>query len=353
MVSQKIQRMFALTGICSVLGGGVCSVFSNGLDPDTVRASASASPVQDAILTRKRTVLAMGTDLVLEVNGLDSIKLDAAIDAAILEFRRIEDLMTDWRPSELTRLNDAAGLGDQVVPRELAVSIQRSLEMSELTAGAFDATFAPVGKLWKMDQTLLTIPTKSAIERALGFVGWEKVVVELTSNKVSLPTGMSIGLGGIAKGYAVDRAMRVLLEHGVKHGMVSAGGDMKVLGDNRGEPWEIAIKHPRNRETVMASIRISNVSLVTSGDYERFFVKNGKRYHHIIDPRTGSPSEGCLSATVIAPQAEFADALATAACVMGSSSALQLIESLDRVEGILVGIDGEVRASSGLLHSLR
>ncbi len=123
---------------------------------------------------------------------------------------------------------------------------------------------------------------------------------------------------------------------------------MKILGNNFGEPWEIAIKHPRDRDRAMASLKLSNTCIVTSGDYERFFEKNGKRYHHIIDPRTGYPSEGCLSATVVAPEAEFADALATAMCVLGPERGLEIIENLDRVEAILVGMDGIVIPSSGL-----
>jgi thiamine biosynthesis lipoprotein len=142
--------------------------------------------------------------------------------------------------------------------------------------------------------------------------------------------------------------MTVLRDLGIQHAVVDAGADMKVFGRKFGEPWEIAIKHPRDRDRAMAVLRLSNSSVVTSGDYERFFELDGKRYHHIIYPRTGYPSTGCLSASVVAGNAEYGDALATAMCVLGPEKGLEFIESLKRVEAILVGLDGEVHVSTGL-----
>ena len=172
--------------------------------------------------------------------------------------------------------------------------------------------------------------------------------IDLIETTIDLPEGIKIGLGGIAKGYGVDRAMAVLMDWGIKHTVVNAGGDMKILGLNFGKSWEVAIKHPRQQQRAMATIKVSNTCVVTSGDYERFFEVDGKRYHHIIDPRTGYPSQGCLSATIIAPDAEFADALATALCVLGPEEGLEIVESLDRVEAILVDMDGTVVPSTGL-----
>lgn len=174
------------------------------------------------------------------------------------------------------------------------------------------------------------------------------MLVNLEANTVELPAGIRIGLGGIAKGYGVDRAMAVLMEHGVAHAMVNAGGDLKALGRKQSDLWRIAIKHPRDRERVMALLPVSNTCVMTSGDYERFFQYGGRTYHHIIDPRTGYPSQGCMSATVTAPDAAFADSIATAMCVLGPEQGLELIEKLPRVEALLVGMDGEVHSSSGL-----
>jgi len=319
----------------------------------TLLALAPLAPAQDeGLLLRERELGVMGTSLEIRVLGQDADALERALDAAIAEMQRVEDLMTDWRPSELTRLNDAAGQGPHTVPAELAQLIARSVQVGELTGGAFDVTYAGVGKLWDFKQTPPVIPAADEIKRALKCVGYDRVRVDLEENTVDLPDGMRIGLGGIAKGYGVDRAMAVLLEHGIEHAIVNAGGDLKALGRKRGEPWEIAIRHPRDRERVIAVLPVSNTCVVTSGDYERFFEFEGRRYHHIIDPRTGQPSTGCMSATVIAPDAAFADALATALCVLSPEEGLAIVAELPRVECLLIGLDDEIHVSKGLLGSV-
>lgn len=304
-------------------------------------------------VTRERETGVMGTDLVLRVVGEDPARLDAALDAAEAELRRVEDLATDWRESPLTRLNDAAGRGPQPVEPELRHLIARALRIAAITGGAFDPTFAGVGHLWHFDGGDPRLPDPAAIAAALETIDHTRVVVDEEAGTVELPAGFRVGLGGIAKGYGVDRAMQVLIDHGVTSGVVNAGGDMKLLGKKDGEPWEIAIKHPRRRDEAMAVLHLSNVSVVTSGDYERFLEIDGKRYHHILDPRTGYPSTGCLSASVVGPSAETCDALATALCVIGPEDGLALVEQLDRVEAILVGLDGKVHVSTGLKGAVR
>lgn len=305
------------------------------------------TPTTKPIL-REHVGSVMGTRLEINVIGEDAEALDEVLEAATKEIQRVEDLMTDWRPSELEDLNAAAGQGPQVVSEELFAMIARGLEIGRLTGGAFDITYAGAGKLWDFKQDPPVIPDAGAIAKAVENVGWSRLVLDRAKRTVDLPAGMRIGLGGIAKGYGVDRAMQVLLDHGVKHGLVNAGGDLKALGTKFGKPWEIAIRHPRDRERVMAKLPVSNVCVVTSGDYERFFELDGKRYHHILDPRTGYPSTGCMSATVTAPDAALADSLATALCVLGPKEGLKLVESLPRVEALLVGLDGEVSYSEGL-----
>jgi len=301
-----------------------------------------------APVVRERTGSVMGTSLELRAIGEDAAALDAALEAAEAEIRRVEDLMTDWRPSPLENLNAAAGQGPQVVPKELFDLVARGVELGRLTGGAFDLTYAAVGELWDFKQRPPIVPETEAVRAALERVGYDQLVLDPAAFTIDLPAGMRIGLGGIAKGYGVDRAMAVLLERGVEHGMVNAGGDLKALGNKLGEPWEIAIRHPRDRERVLALLPVSNVCVVTSGDYERFFEHEGRRYHHILDPRTGYPSTGCMSATVTAPDAALADALATSLCVLGVEQGLELVESLPRVEAILVGMDGDVHTSTGL-----
>lgn len=290
----------------------------------------------------------MGTDLVIRVYGDDPERLDRALDAAIAEIQRVEDLATDWRDSPLLRLVARAGEGPQPVEDELRALISRALRMAAITGGAFDPTFAGVGRLWRFDGGEPRVPDPKDIAATLATIDHTRVKVDDARGTVELPTGFRIGLGGIAKGYGVDRAMAVLLEHGIEHAIVNAGGDMKLLGRRGGELWEVAIKHPRDRETAMAVLHLSNVSVVTSGDYERFLEIEGRRYHHILDPRTGYPSTGCMSATVVGPSAEDCDAFATALCVLGVDDGLRLIEALPRIEAILVGLDGKVHVSSGL-----
>tara|TARA_R110002126_G_scaffold47327_6_gene132572 strand:+ start:4208 stop:5215 length:1008 start_codon:yes stop_codon:yes gene_type:complete len=301
----------------------------------------------------KREFAAMGTDLTIEAIGPDSAALERAITAAESELRRVEDLMTSWRDSPLTRMNATAGEGPQVIPAELAELIQRSLVVSEFTHGAFDVTFASVGKLWDFKRKPPVLPDQVTLTAALEHVGWDRVELDVATSTITLPAGTAIGLGGIAKGYGVDRAMAMLIEHGVKHGVVNAGGDLKALGTNFGKTWQVAVRHPRRPTEVLAMIPVSNVCMVTSGDYERFFEVDGRRYHHILDPRTGSSATGCMSATVLAPDAAFADALATALCVLGPDLGMPLVEELGSVQALLVDMNGEVVVSTGLAESTR
>ncbi|MBL4847398.1 MAG: FAD:protein FMN transferase [Planctomycetes bacterium] len=306
------------------------------------------APAKRPLEHRVHTGSVMGTSLKIEAFGPDGKALEEAIAAAVAEIKRVEDVFTTWRPSPLNRLNDAAGKGPHPMTKEELRLIGRSLEIGRLTEGAFDVTFAGVGKLWNFKKTPPKVPTKDEIKVALARVDYRKVQLDLEAGKATLPKGMRIGLGGIAKGYGVDRAMAVLMKRGIRHAVVNAGGDLKALGKKRGKAWEIAIKHPRDRERVIAVLPVSNVCVVTSGDYERFYLHEGKRYHHILDPRTGYPSTGCMSATVTAPDAAFADALATAMCVLGPKKGLEILEGLPRVEGILIDLDGKIVVTSGL-----
>lgn len=325
----------------------ICSYFSGLLVVCAAAVCAAQEPVE-----RVRVGGVMGTDFRLTAIGEEAASLEAALTAAVEELRRVEDLMTDWRPSPLSTLNLGAGKGPQQLPLELAAIIGRGQAIGALTDGAFDITFAGVGKLWDFKRDPPQVPTRAAVAAALRNVDFRRVVVDEERVTVALPRGFRIGLGGIAKGYGIDRAMQVLRDRGVRSAIVCVGGDMKVLGRRRGAPWEIGVSHPRDKERALAALSVSNVCVVTSGDYERFFEVDGERYHHILDPRTGFPSTGCITATVVAANAEYADALATALCVLGPERALALVERLPRVEAIVVGLDGAVAASRGLRSSL-
>ncbi|MDP6956359.1 MAG: FAD:protein FMN transferase [Planctomycetota bacterium] len=311
---------------------------------------AVPAPAQEGELRVQRLqTTVMGTELIMEVWHATEEVARRALAAAERELRRVEDLMTDWRPSPLLDLCAAAGRGPQPVDKELVDVLGLSLEVAELTDGAFDPTCAAVGRLWDWRAEPPLVPTNGDLSQALDGVGWRRLSVDRERSSVSLQPGTQLGLGGIAKGYGVDRAMAVLMAEGVEHALVNAGGDLKALGRLGGsELWEIAIRHPRDRQRIIAAIPLSNSCVATSGDYERFFELDGVRYHHILDPRTGRPATGCMSATVLAPDAALADALATALCVLGPARGLKLIESLPRVEALLVDMDGVVRKSTGL-----
>lgn len=307
-------------------------------------APAEAAPVSR---TRRADGI-MGSEVSIEVIGPDPVVLERVLDECFAEFKRAEDVLTDWRPSPLMQLNEAAGAGPQQVTPELLDIVERALELGELTGGAFDVTFAGVGRLWNFKQRPPVVPDPEAIRQALEFVGYRKVKLDRAAGTIDLPQGMRIGLGGIAQGWAVDRAMAIILRNGIRDAIVNCSGDVKALGKKDGRPWQIAIKHPRDKDRAIALIPISNACLVTSGDYERCFELDGVRYHHIIDCRTGYPSRGCMSATVVGPVATDCDALATALCVLSPEEGLSLVERLPRVECVLVDMEGEVHVSSGL-----
>lgn len=341
------MRNFARIGLLASLAACGGEQLADPVTPQKQIPAAQASQQPQASVDEASTrrVGVMGTELVITVRHADAALRERALDEAVAEINRVEDLMTDWRASPLTTLNQAAGEGPHSVPRELYELIERALLISELSEGAFDPTFRTFGRLWDFKAEPPQIPTAEAVAEAVARCGWQKV--ELIDGKVRKPEGLEIGLGGIAKGYGVDRAMQVLMDHGIEHAIVNAGGDLKALGRNGDELWTIAIRHPREQQRVLAVLPVSNSCVVTSGDYERFFEVDGRRYHHILDPRTGYPATGAMSATVIAPDAAVADALATSLCVLGPES-LAIIEELPRCEALLVDLDGKVHTTSGL-----
>ena len=323
------------------------------------RTRQEAAPARDDAITRTSVAQGgdllrewrggvMGTSYQIEAIGKDEAELDRVIGLVLEELRRVEDVFTVFRESELTRLNARAGQGPVPVSAEMARLLAISVECGRATGGAFDVTYFPLRSLWNYKAEHPALPSEDRIQAALEFVDYRRLSVDREKNTVELPAGFSIDLGGIAKGYGIDRAMDVMLAQGIANGLVQAGGDTKALGRKFDKPWQIAIKNPRHRDQVFAVLPVVNQCVQTSGDYERFFEIDGKRYHHIIDPRTGRPSSGCMSATVIGPEATFDDGIATAMCVLGPEAGMAIIEQLDRVEAVLVGMDGRVHLSSGL-----
>jgi thiamine biosynthesis lipoprotein len=296
----------------------------------------------------------MGTSVSINLYldaGKSSAKAGEAMEAALAEMARIEELMSEWRPeTELSRLNAASGGAPMKVSAELFEVLARSREISEQTGGAFDVTFHGVGQLWKFE-TGAKPPDPAAIEAKLPLVDWRKIEIDREAKTVRLADkGMMVGLGAIAKGYAVDRASALLRARGFVNHIVEGGGDTYASGTKGGKPWMVGVQDP-DRNDAIGALPASNNSIVTSGDYQRFFEYEGKRYAHILDPRTGYPipaDRSPKSVTVVGPNATDADAYCTAVAVMGPKAGMEFVESRDELEAIIITSAGEVLVSSGL-----
>jgi thiamine biosynthesis lipoprotein len=300
---------------------------------------------------KKNTVL-MGTDIELTASDPDEARVHAAFDAAIHEMDRIENEMSEWREeTPLSMINRKAGKEAVVVPEELFNVIVSAQKVSELSDGAFDISWASMRGVWSFAKGSEHLPAPEEVKERLPLVNYKNIELDAAKKTIFLKKpGMAIGLGAIAKGYAVDKAMQVIVSMGIKNAIVKAGGDMRVQGTEDGKPWEIGIKHPRNREKLLGQLPLSNISISTSGDYERFFIKDGILYHHIMDPKTGYPAKGCQSVTILAPDTMTSDALSTAVFVLGPENGMKLIKSLPGIEGIIVDSNGNVHYSPGISH---
>jgi thiamine biosynthesis lipoprotein len=291
----------------------------------------------------------MGSQFEITAVHQDAEQAQKAIDAAYAEIDRIEAVISEWRPtSETSAINAAAGDHPVTVSNELFELIRRSLKVSELTGGAFDITWFSVGRLW--DMKAAKKPAAEAIAAALEDTGYRHLVLDPKKHSVFLDrAGTKIGFGAIGKGYAANRAARVLREAGATGGIVNASGDLCAFGKREdGSPWRIGIADPFHKDEAFAYVDLSELAIVTSGDYERYVEIDGKRYSHILDPRTGYPVEELRSVTIICPDAELADALATGVTVLGVERGLALVNRLKNVHAFLVDRDGKLHQSKDL-----
>ncbi len=292
--------------------------------------------------------LLMGTYVQITLVG-DGEKQRAAAQAVVDEFRRVENLASFHKRSTLTTLNKEAALGESKPNAELFNLILLSLDFAKGTGGAFDPTVGPLSLLWNFSGDEPRVPTEDLVRQALKKVGWEKVQFDKKHGTIRLPEkGMSLDLGGIAKGYALDRAAAVLKERAISAALVNAGGDIVAIGEKSpGSPWQVGIQDPRNPNGIVAVVPLKDRVIVTSGDYERFVIKDGKRYHHLLDPQTGFPAELLRSVTIIAETGVTADALATAVFVLGPEKGMKLVEDTPGVEALLIDASGAYKMSSG------
>jgi thiamine biosynthesis lipoprotein len=235
-----------------------------------------------------------------------------------------------------------------LISDELFSLVERSNALSAASGGAFDITYDSVGYLY--DFRARQRPTEQQIEEHIGAVDYRHIVLDRAKRTIFFETpGVRINLGGIAKGYVVERAAAMLRERGVEHALLNAGGDTRVIGDRRGQPWIVGIRHPRAADEVVTRLPLVDEAISTSGDYERYFEENGQRYHHILNPATGRPTEGILTVTVIGPDGTLTDGLDTAIFVLGTERGLALIEAYPDYETIIVDAAGKVSYSKGLM----
>ncbi len=275
-------------------------------------------------------------------------KTRPAIESAFDELKRIEELTSFHKTSGLTELNGSSGRGPVKVDSELAGLIARSLYFSRISDGAFDPTIGPISRLWNFSgEGGPRLPEREEIEQALPLVDWGMVELDTTQDTVALrKEGMALDLGAIAKGYATDKAIEKLKNAGVEAALINAGGNILAYGEKApGKPWKIGIQDPRNQSGIIAAGEIVNKAVVTSGDYERFFMKGSKRYHHLLDPRTGYPADDLQSVTIMANDGMTADALSTAVFVLGKEKGMALIESLPDVAGLMADAEGKILMS--------
>lgn len=290
----------------------------------------------------------MGTRITVELFHTDPAVATQGIDAVMQEMHRIDATMSPYiESSELARINKNAHQNPVRSSDELYHLIQRSIEFSELTEGAFDITFASVGFLY--DYRHAKRPTEAQLQAATALINYHNLVMndEARTIRFSRP-GVRIDLGGIAKGYAVDRGIQLLQARGIRNALVTAGGDSRMIGDRWGRPWTIGVRDPRNKDEVVALIPLEDVAVSTSGDYERYFDEQGIRYHHIIDPKSGDSARELRSVTIIGPDATTTDALSTSVFVLGLEHGMKLVNKLPGIDAILVDSDGRLHYSAGL-----
>lgn len=291
----------------------------------------------------------MGTNIEVELWDTDPMHAKACIEEVMDEMERINQDMSPYiKTSELYRINAHAAEAPVKISQEMFDLIQRSFYFSEISHGAFDITFASIG--YRYDYRKHIKPSDAEIKASLPEINYRHIKLDSKNRTIffDMP-GVRIDLGGIAKGHAVDNSIAILRKCGIKEAMVTAGGDSRIIGDHNGRPWMIGIKDPRNKQSSIIAIPLSDTAVSTSGDYERYFIKDGVRYHHILNPKTGKSVHSTRSVTIIASDATTTDGLSTTIFVLGPKMGMALIEQLKGVDAVIIDNHGGVTYSSGLM----
>ena len=299
----------------------------------------------------KRTLILMGSRFDITVVASNEKEGNEYIDSAIFEIARIEKLISSWDVnSETSLINKLSGIKPIKVDKELFDLIERSIAISTLTDGAFDISYASMDRIWNYDGSMKEMPSAEKISNSIKKVGYQNISIDKEAQTVFLKLkGMKIGFGAIGKGYAADKAKALLIEKGVKAGIINASGDLNAWGKQaNGKDWMVAITNPLNKNKVFSWLPINDSAIVTSGNYEKFISFNGIRYSHIIDPRTGYPSTGIISTSIMTSNAELADAISTSVFVMGVETGLDFINQLKGVDGIIIDEQNKIHISNNI-----
>lgn len=294
----------------------------------------------------------MGNRFTISVVSEDGAWAASQIEAAIVEISRIEKLLTTFSDdSQTNQINQNAGIKPVKVDKEVFDLIQRSLRISSLTDGAFDISYGSIDKrFWNFDKEMTSLPDAEAAKESVRLINYNNVILDTENQTVFLKEkGMRIGFGGIGKGYAAESAKRLLIKNGVKSGIVNAAGDLTTWGNQpNGKPWTISIADPENKHEAFSSLSISGLAVATSGSYEKYVIIDGKKYSHTIDPKTGFPVSGIKSVTIICPNAELADAMATPITVLGVDAGLSLINQMQQIACIIIDDSNTIYTSNNI-----
>jgi thiamine biosynthesis lipoprotein len=316
-------------------------------------AQPAASPNRSDARLFERADLAMGSELKLTAWSSDEASVQKLFDQVFARFDRLDAMMSVWRQgSDVIRLNEAAGEHPVHVAPEVLEVLEIGQKVSDWTEGKFDVTFGALADLWRFDDQDKDnrIPDPDEVRRRLPLINYHALILDHAAGTAFLQRkGMRAHLGGIGKGYAVEQAVKIFRDGGLQDFMIQAGGDLYVGGTKGGQPWKLGINDPRGPGgSSFAMIQLSNATFSTSGDYERFFMKDGVRYHHIIDPATGQPARLCRSVTLVSPSPVLADAVSKGVFILGPQKGMALIERLPDLQGVIVSATNEVFVSKGL-----
>jgi len=300
----------------------------------------------------KKEMKLMGNHFEITVVAEDEGWAYVQIDKGVKEIQRIEQLLTTFSEnSETNLINNSAGIAAVKVSTEIIELIQRALKISSVTQGAFDLSYGSVDKsLWNFDTTMTSLPSKELAKKSVRLINYKHIIIDTEKSTVFLKEkGMRIGFGGIGKGYAAENAKRIMQAAGVKSGVVNASGDLTTWGKQaNGEKWNIGIVHPELASAIFSYMNISELSVATSGNYEKFIMIDGEKYSHTINPRTGLPVKGIKSVTIVSTNAEIADAMATPVMIMGINAGLDMINQIKDIEAIVIDDDNRLYTSHNI-----